>query len=116
MEQLNRIELRGIVGSTRLQNYQGRNVIHFSLATSYVYKNKMGEPVIETTWHYVNAWDGKSMPDFSLIEKGSKLYVTGRLKSQRYVDNEGVERVNYEVSASQINILDQAGQMQYEMM
>lgn len=116
MEQLNRIELRGIVGTSRLQTYQGRKVVRFSLATSYVYKNKTGDPVIETTWHNVNAWEGKTMPNLEEIDKGVKLQVIGRLKSQRYVDSEGVERINYEVSASQITILEQCGQMQYEMM
>jgi len=116
MEQLNRIEIRGIVGSVRFQTYQDRNVCHFSVATSYVYKNRNGEPVIETTWHNVNAWENRNVPDLSSIEKGTKVYVVGRLKSQKYVDSDGVDRYSYEVSASQVNILDQQGQMQYEML
>ena len=116
MEQLNKIELRGIVGSSRLQTYQGRKVVNFTLATSYVYKNKTGDPVIETTWHNVNAWEGKNMPDLQQIDKGVRLYVLGRVKNQRYVDSEGVERTSCEVSASQISIIDQTGAMQYEMM
>jgi len=116
MEQLNRIEIRGIVGSVRFQTFQDRNVCHFSVATSYVYKNRSGEPVIETTWHNVNAWENRNFPDLSQIAKGVKINVIGRLKSQKYTDSEGVERFSYEVQASQINILDQQGQMQYEML
>ncbi|MCQ2149064.1 MAG: single-stranded DNA-binding protein [Bacteroidales bacterium] len=115
MEQLNRIELRGIVGTVRYQPFEDRAVCNFSLATSYVYKNRDGDPVIETQWHSVNAWEGKAMPDLSKIGKGTKLYVVGRLRSQKYVDNDGVERTSYEVAASQVTILDQQGQLQYEM-
>lgn len=113
---MNRIEIRGIVGSARFQTFQDRNVCNFSVATSYVYKNRNGEPVIETTWHNVNAWEGRNFPDLSKIEKGTKVYVVGRLKSQKYTDADGVEHYSYEVSASQLNILDQQGQMSYEML
>ena len=114
MEQLNKIELRGNVGYVRVQSVSGKNVCHLSLATNYVYKGRTGEPVIETTWHYVTAWEGKGMPDFNSIEKGTKLYVTGRLRSQRYTDSEGVERNNYDVIANQMALVDEQSPLQYE--
>lgn len=114
MEQLNKIELRGNVGFVRLQSISGRSVVHMSVATNYVYKGRSGEPVIETTWHNVTAWEGKGMPDLSRIEKGSKVQLTGRLRSQRYTDSEGIDRTAYEVLASQMALIDDAAPMQYE--
>ena len=106
MEQLNRIELRGNVGNARVQTVGDNEVVHFSLATNYAYKGKDGTPVIETTWHSVVAWSGKGMPEFRKINKGSCVYVTGRLRSQKYTLSDGTERQAYEVIASRLSILE----------
>ena len=106
MEQLNRIELRGNVGSIKIQTYGDKHVIRMTMATNYIYKGRDGEPVIETTWHNVTAWEGKNMPDFNLIGKGEKVHVFGRLRSQRYIGNDGVERTGYDVLANKVVIVD----------
>ena len=49
MEQLNRIELRGIVGNARIQNIGDTEMARFSVATDHAFKNRSGEAVIETT-------------------------------------------------------------------
>jgi len=114
MEQLNRVELRGNVGFVRVQNVNDKRVVHLSIATNYVYKGRSGEPVIETTWHNVTAWESKGMPDFSHIEKGSKIHVIGRIRCQRYTDNDGIERVIYDVAANQMNLIEDPTPFQYE--
>lgn len=102
MEQINKIELKGNIGSIKVQNVGDRQVARFSLATNYVYKGKDGNPVIETTWHNVVAWAGKSFPDFAAIKKGSLVFVSGRLRSRSYTDNDGIERQVMEVMANKI--------------
>lgn len=114
MEQLNRIELRGSVGFVRQQVVNGRMVAHLSVATNYVYKDRNGDPVIETTWHNVSAWEGKACPNLGKIEKGCKVYVQGRLRGQRYTDSEGIERYSFEVVAYQLNLLEDPSPFQYE--
>ena len=114
MEQINRIELRGTVGFVRSQKINGRTVVHFSVATNYVYKGRSGDPVIETTWHNISAWEGKGIPDVSKIEKGTKVQVSGRLRGQRYTDAEGVERYAYDVAAQQVSIIEDSAPLQYE--
>lgn len=114
MEQLNRIELRGIVGLVRMQEYEGRRVAHLSLATTYVYKGKDGEGIIETTWHSISAWEGKSMCDFDRLQKGCRLQVVGRLKSQKYTGSDGVERTSFEVVAKQMAIIENDDSFSYE--
>lgn len=115
MEQCNRIELKGVVGFVKLQAFNGSKVARISLVTNYVYKNKGGEPVVETTWHNINAWEGKEIRNLDKIEKGTKLYVAGRLRSQRYTDNEGVDRNSYEVYAEAVNIIDEQLKIQNEL-
>ena len=46
---INRVELRGIVGTSRVTEVGDRNIINFSLATNYAYRDRDGYPVIETT-------------------------------------------------------------------
>ena len=116
MEQLNHIELRGTVGFVRQQVVNQRMVAHLSVATNYVYKDRNGDPVIETTWHNVSAWEGKGCPDLSRIEKGSKVAVTGRLRGQRYTDSDGIERYAYEVIAYQLTRIVDSAPLQYEFL
>lgn len=106
MEQLNKIELRGNVGNIRIQTVGDNEVAHFSLATNYAYKGKDGTPVIETTWHNIVAWSGKGMPDFKKILKGSCVYVTGRIRFQKFNGSDGTEKQYYEVLANRLVIFE----------
>ena len=102
MEQLNRIELRGYVGSIQTYPVGEKKMARFTLATSMAYKDKDGAAVIETTWHSVVAFENKSIQDLDKIEIGSKLYVSGRVRTNRFTGSDGVERTVYEVVASRI--------------
>ncbi|MDO5442108.1 MAG: single-stranded DNA-binding protein [Bacteroidia bacterium] len=114
MEQLNRIELRGNVGSVKILNAGGTRLARISLATNYVYKNKDGDPVIETTWHNISAWEGKNMPDFESIQRGDKLYVCGRIRAQRYEGTDGMEHTVYEVLGKSMQLIGGSESLQYE--
>ena len=113
MEQINRIEIRGNVGAVRLLVVGNSRVAKISVATNYVYKGRDGYPVIETTWHYISAWQGKNMPDLSSIQKGDKISVIGRLRSQRYTAADGTERTAYDVLASKVQIIESDDSLQY---
>ena len=115
MEQLNRIELRGAVGSVRLQTFSEARVARFTVATNYAYKDKNGEAVIETSWHNVVAKEGRNLRDIDKICKGSKVYVQGRLRYQKYTGSDGVERLATDIVANRLVILDDESQIQYEM-
>ena len=106
MEQINRIELRGHVGSVNTQTYPQGKVSHFTVATDYAYKDRNGTPVIETTWHNVTAWENKGIVDLDRIEKGSKVYVNGRVRAQKFTGSDGIERTNYEVQAARVVLID----------
>lgn len=112
MEQLNKIELSGNVGTVRISDVGENKVAKFSLATNYVYKNRNGDAVIETTWHNVVAWSGKEMPDIEKIQKGCGLYVCGRLRSSKYTASDGTEKQIYEVIANKIVFHDYADSLE----
>lgn len=48
-QNINRVELQGIVGTSKVTSIGDKKAVRFSLATNYVYKDKEGYPVIETT-------------------------------------------------------------------
>ena len=102
MEQLNRIELRGIVGSVYIKDFGNAKVANFSVATNYCYKSSDGTPVIETTWHRIVAWEGEGIQDLHLLEKGCNVHVIGRIRSQRYIAADGSERTVFEIIASKV--------------
>jgi len=115
MEQLNRIELRGTVGSVKLQTYEDNVVARISIATNVAYKDREGAAVIETTWHNVNAWEGRDIQNLDKIEKGTKLYVQGRLRNSRFIGQDGMEHFITDIQANRIVIIETSEPLQYEM-
>jgi len=107
MEFLNRIELRGFVGNVRKQKVADRTVVSFSLATDYAFTDAQSSHIIETTWHRCVAWSSESNSDLENIAKGSRVYVAGRLRAQRYTDAAGNERTVYEVVASTVQLVSE---------
>lgn len=102
MEHLNRIEIQGIIGSVYVKDFQSAKCANFSVATSYCFKAKDGCPVIETTWHRVIAWEGELIKDLDQLRKGCGVHVIGRIRTQKYITAEGVERIGYEIIASKV--------------
>ena len=105
MEQLNKVELRGTVGSVYVKDFGNTMCANFSLATNYVFKDRDGCPVIETTWHRVIAWENQETEDAFKLEKGCHVHVLGRLRVQRYTGVDGVERQALEIVAQRVEIV-----------
>ena len=83
MEFLNKIELRGVVGVSRLTNCGPTTICNFSLMTEYAYKGDNGCATIDTLWIQVIACGPKpGWPDLEKIQKGSKVHVIGRLRAK----------------------------------
>jgi single-strand DNA-binding protein len=115
MEQLNKVELKGIVGNVRIQTYDENRMARIGLATNYAYKDKEGTAVIDTSWHNVIAWEGRNIQGLEKIGKGTKLHVIGRLRYQNYTGVDGIDRVGTDILANQVQIIDDPSQMSYEM-
>ena len=98
---INRVELQGIVGTSKVICIGNKKAVRFSLATNYAYKDKEGYPVIETTWHSCSAWAEKE-DDLTKYRKGTPLHIEGRIRNIRYTDANGCERTTLEVVATKI--------------
>ena len=107
MDHINRIELKGRVGTVRNNTHNDNKVADFTLVTEFLYKNRNGEILSETTWFNVVAWEGKEIPDVEKIEKGAAVHLTGRMRSSKYTNADGVEKQYYEVLASKLKIVEE---------
>lgn len=106
METINRVELQGVVGNVRLQEAGERQVLHFSLVTNRVGRNKEGDNIVEANWHNVEAWEGKNIADLSKIVKGSCVHLIGRIRYTKYVGADKVERIGTDIIAVRLEIVD----------
>lgn len=116
LTQLNRVEVRGIIGNVRLTKISDTICAKVTVATNYAYKAKDSSCIIETTWHSANLFPGKNIreEDLEKIQKGDKVHIIGRLRAQRYTGVDGTERTVYEISASSLEILGVNEVMQLE--
>lgn len=90
----------------------GSPVTSFSVATNRRYTNSEGEQVDETAWFRVSAWNRLAEVCAEYLNKGSKVLVEGRLKSDPatggpriWTDQEGAARASFELTANTVQFL-----------
>ena len=106
-QQLNRIELIGVIGNVATRSVSGDDMVaNFSVFTSYAYYYN-NSPVIETTWHNVVAFKSGKDIDFDAIVKGGKIHVIGRVRQKLYVDINNEKRSFFEIVASTVEAVPQ---------
>lgn len=104
-EYINRVELQGIIGSCRKFTVGERDGFQFTLAVNDILKGTDGGAIIETLWCNCSGWaSGKCDP--SILEKGNRVHVNGRMRSQRYTSADGDERVVTEIIVHNMKRVD----------
>ena len=107
MEQLNKVELTGTVGSVNSRKIGDKVSLHFSVATNVMCKNAEGESVCETTWHNVRYFAERKDPLSSKVSKGAYVHILGRLRNYRYTGVDGTDRTGTEILASSVQVLEE---------
>ena len=107
MPALNRVQLIGRLGKDPEGKFTptGRQVTHFSVAVSERWKNRDGENKEYTEWINVEAWGRLGEVCNQYLRKGSLVYIEGRLKTDKYVD-EGETKYFTKVIAQMVQFLD----------
>lgn len=104
MASVNKVMLLGHLGKDPLikQMSNGKNMATFSLATSESWKDKAGQWQNKTEWHNVVVMnDALANIASKYLQKGSKVFVEGKIQTSKYKDKDGAEQ-----SAVQI-VIDQ---------
>ena len=82
-------------------------VLNFSLATSESWKDSVsGQTKTETEWHRCVIFGRRAENTAQYTGKGSKIQVTGKLKTRKWTDNNNVDRYSTEVMVNDVQFLD----------
>ena len=112
MRGLNKVTLIGNLGKAPdIQTLEGNvRVAKLSLATTEFYKDKNGQQRSETEWHSVVMWRGLADLADKYLQKGSLIYIEGKIKNRSYDDKEGIKRTVTEIVADSFLMLDRIGE------
>lgn len=107
MEFLNKVILRGIVGSIHRTPIESgaKHSFRFSIMTQHCLFNAAGESIVECMWMNVVGVESHKM-NTADIKRGSKVEVKGRLRNITYADTEGNQRSSFDICPSEIRLLD----------
>jgi len=105
MASVNKVILIGRVGKYPETKFVGNGeVTNFSLATSE-YFTKDGERHERTEWHNIIIWNNMSKMYAPMIQKGALVYVEGKLKTDKWVDDTGVNKYKTSIVANTLRLL-----------
>lgn len=104
---LNKVHLIGRVGKpVEIRTTDNSKVASFTLATSERFKDRNGEVKEQTEWHNIVVWGKLADVCEKYVQKGSTLYVEGKLRTRSWDDKDGNKRYITEILASAIQLLD----------
>ncbi|MFG1411446.1 single-stranded DNA-binding protein [Xanthobacter sp. VTT E-85241] len=109
MSTLNKVILIGNVGKDpEIRMTQGgTKIANLSIATSERRKDKAsGDTTTTTEWHRLIAFSGTADVIDAFVQKGSKIYIEGRIQSRKWTDKDGAERIAYEILVDKLVMLD----------
>ncbi|MEC7596069.1 MAG: single-stranded DNA-binding protein [Pseudomonadota bacterium] len=95
MAGINKVILVGNLGAKPEIKYasNGNAISNLSIATSESWTDKnTGEKQERTEWHRVSLFGKLAEVAAQYTDKGSKVYVEGKLETRKYTDNAGIEK------------------------
>ena len=105
---LNKIMLIGRLGSDPEIKYtnSGSAVASFSMALTEYWRDKQSTKQEKTEWVNVVAWERLADQAQSFLQKGSLVFVEGKLQTRSWDDQQGQKKYKTEVVANQFRFLD----------
>ena len=109
---INKVILVGNLGNDPEVRFtaSGSAVATLSLATSSAWRDKQSGDLQERTeWHRVVMFGRLAEIAKEYCRKGSKLYVEGSLRTNKWQDKSGADRYTTEIVANEMQMLDSRG-------
>ena len=106
MAGINKVILVGNLGAKPEVKYasNGNAISNLSVATSESWTDKStGQKQERTEWHRVSLFGKLAEIAGQYLDKGSKVYVEGKLQTRKYTDKEGIERWTTDIVVSGFN-------------
>lgn len=107
---INKVTLVGNLGAdpeTRATR-TGDPVVSMRVATSENWTDKGGERQERTEWHTVTVFGKLASVCEKYLRRGSRIYIEGSLRTEKWTDNAGAERYTTKIVARDMLMLDGA--------
>ena len=109
---LNKVQIIGRLGGDPELRYtsSGQPVATFNVATNDMWNDAQGQAQERTEWHRVVLWGklGEIAGDY--LRKGGRVYIEGRLQTNKWTDKNGNERETKEIIARDMILLGSKGE------
>jgi single-strand DNA-binding protein len=107
MAGVNKVILLGNLGSDpEVRSLpSGSKVATFNIATSEAYNNKEGQRVEQTEWHRIELWNKLAEIAEQYLKKGNTVFIEGRIRSEEYVDKDGITRKVTKIQGSSMTLV-----------
>ena len=111
MRGVNKVTLIGYLGKDPEVRYtaDGKPVATVTLATSESWKDQNGQPQERTEWHRLVFFRRLAEIAGEYLQKGSLIYVEGKLQTRKWQDQSGTDRWTTEIVAGQMQMMDSRG-------
>lgn len=113
---INKAILIGNLGADPEVRYtqDGTPVASFNVATTERWKDREGQMQESTEWHRIVAW--RKLADIcgQYLQKGSRVYIEGKIQTRKWQDQNGVDRYTTEIQAREMKMLSSRGEGQGE--
>ncbi len=107
MSGVNRVILVGNLGKDPDLRFfaDGKPVCNFSLAVNETWKDKDGQKQEKVEWLRIVVWGKLAENCAEYLAKGRQCYVEGKIQTRKWTDDNGVDRWNTDVIASNVVFL-----------
>ena len=106
MSGINKVILIGNIGAKPELKYSSTNtaITNLSVATSESWTDKnTGQKQEKTEWHRVSVFGKLAEVITKYCDKGSKVYIEGKLQTRKHQDKSGADRYTTEIVVSGFN-------------
>ncbi len=107
MAVLNKVLLIGNLGSDpEIRTLpSGAKVANFSIATTESYTDRSGQRQDQTEWHRIELWEGLANVAEQYLKKGDSVFIEGKIRSERWTDQNGQERTGIRIRGLAMQML-----------
>jgi single-strand DNA-binding protein len=88
----------------------GTQVATFNIATTERWRGQDGQMQENTEWHRIVAWSKLADICGQYLQKGSRVYIEGRIQTRKWTDQNGVDRYTTEIIAREMKMLSSRGE------
>ena len=110
MASVNKVILLGNLGADPELRFTsgGQAVCDMRIATTSRYKGKDGGQQEDTQWHRIVVWGKQAETAKEYLQKGSPVYIEGRIQTRSYDDKDGNKRWITEIVGQRMQFLGRA--------